>query len=211
MKTPSILLLCLLFCLGCSAKRDTADEAVKLERVSDANETPIGSTTVLQPEEARDRYEVAILSLAADNPNEIIDAAIQTIGSGGKDAFDALLAHMNNTALASKSFAGQTITVDEDANSQQHQPSIGDVCFELLQGQIEGHFPKFAIEYYVLDRSNIREWLADRKSKTVKVLRIECAQLSLEAAKRAYDQKPTELNADMVQFLEENLARVQAE
>ena len=103
------------------------------------------------------------------------------------------------------------VTIDETGNAGPYEPTIGDACFDLLHGQIEGVWPKGFRDHHVLDRSNVREWLADRKNNSLNELRLECAKLSLDSAKQQHDENPSDWTKSCVEFLADNLRKVQAE
>lgn len=162
--------------------------------------------------EPEDRYETAVKAFASSVPTDKTAAAIDLIKSADIDAFDTLLAHLDDETRASEEhFMRAMVVVDENGNEGPYEPSVGDACFDLLQAQIEGGWPKGFREYYVLNRINIRDWLDQRKGKTLRELRIECATLSLASAKRDHQINPTEWTDTCVKFLTQNLTAIQSE
>jgi len=160
---------------------------------------------------APDQYETAVKSFASGTPIEETTAAIKLVQSAGVDAFDSLLSHLNDETLASDNhFMRAMVTIDENGNAGLIKPTIGDACFDILQGQIEGVWPKGYREHYILNRSNIRDWLTKRNGKSLYELRVECAKSSLESAKLKHEQNPSDWSIYCVKFLAENLTNCSA-
>jgi hypothetical protein len=158
-----------------------------------------------------DEYETAVAALASGTPAEDTTSAITHLESAGVDAFDVLLAHLDDETLASiDHFAHAIVPIDEHGAVGPYEPTIGDACFDLLHAQIEGVWPKGYRDRHVLNRSSIREWLAIQKDKSLNELRIECATLSLEAAKQEHEKNPNEWTQSCVAFFADNLKTVQA-
>ncbi len=209
----------LIVCLGCSSGSTNDVSTSDASTNQDAPVPPVRSQDVdsavssdplLNP--TVNKFEKVIQSLAEGTPSAETNAAIELIGSSGVEAFDTLVAHLEDRTPASYNhFARAMITVDKDGNHRAYEPTIGDACFDLLQGQIEGNWAKGCRDYYVLTHANIRDWLAARNGKTLHELRLECARLSLEAARREHESEPREITQSCVDFLTENLARVEAE
>jgi len=163
------------------------------------------------PSRTADQYELAVGAFAFGKPAEETSAAITLLTSAGVDAFDVLLKHLDDDARASDGhFMRAMVTINEKGNVGPYEPTIGDACFDLLHGQIEGVWPKGYRDHHVLDRSNIHEWLAERNNKSLNELRLECATLSLENAKQKHDENQTDWTESCVEFLADNLKTIQA-
>jgi hypothetical protein len=161
---------------------------------------------------ATDEYESAVAAFASGTPAAETTAAVDQLRAAGIDAFDVLLAHLDDETRASNEhFMRAVATVDEQGNVVPWEPTIGDACFDLLHVQIEGSWPKAFRDHHVLDRSNIREWLAGRKYKSLHELRLECATLALESAEQEHAKNPNALTESCVEFLADNLKAVEAE
>ena len=159
-----------------------------------------------------DQYDAAVKSFALGTPTEETTAAIKLVESAGTDAFDSLLDHLDDKTRASDNhFMRAMVTIDENGNAGPYEPTIGDASFDILQGQIEGVWPKAYRDHYILNRSNIRDWLQKRDGKSLHELRLECAKSSLESAKSKHEQHPTDWSKSCVEFVAENLTDVQAE
>jgi hypothetical protein len=147
---------------------------------------------------ASEDYQQHIRHFASNTPPEKVRAAIQAIRKAGTNAFPALLAHMKDKEMAeSSSFQG----------ARMFTPTVGTACFELIQRQIEGDWPKGYRDYHALSAETIRDWLARHAGLSLPQLRIEAAQQSLN---RAVADAPKKANSgwhkETLKFLEENLA-----
>ena len=155
-------------------------------------------------------YDSAIDSFALGTSISETNDAVLLIETAGVDAFSALIARLDDESDACDRLLGDVAFIGEGPH-KPHHPSIGEACFQILQSQIEGVWPKVFREFHVLTRSNIREWLEQRKSSTLNELQVECAKMSLDSAQRKHEQNPTEWTKTCVEFLSKNLARVQTQ
>ena len=146
-------------------------------------------------------YESAIASLSENSDPAQVARAIAVLESAGTKAFPALLAHLNDTARASVVFQNKAIVrFDASGNVIGHHPTIAEVCFDLIQGQVEGNWPKGYREFYVLSPKNVVSWWQPRKTKSLKELQLEAAQKSLTRARQRRDKSA--YSRDAVRFLE---------
>jgi len=154
-------------------------------------------------------FEAAISSLKEGSPNEEIEAALLVLETAGKDAFPALLLHIDDQTHAANDFQRQLVTAD----GELYLPKIGDVCFDILHGQIEGNWPKSCRKFYFLNQGNVVEWWDKNKLKSLPELRRQCAAESLKQAQETFespDNKFTRIYATkIIEFLESNLAEAQ--
>lgn len=149
-------------------------------------------------------YESAIASLSEKSDAAQVAGAIAALESAGTKAFPALLAHLNDTARASLVFQGALMDVDAKGNVMGlHHPTIGEVCFALIQNQVEGNWPKGYRQYYVLSPENVVSWWQVRNAKPLKELQLETAQASLTRARERRGKSGYSLEA--VRFLEGHL------
>ncbi|WP_148618747.1 hypothetical protein [Mariniblastus fucicola] len=153
-------------------------------------------------------YDSAIDALALGTQDGTTGDAVRLLESAGVDAFPALLARLDDDSDACDRFM-HAVGSFGDGPHEPYHPSIGRACFDLIQGQAEGVWPKGFRQYHVLNNSNIREWIGQRKGKTLHEMRVECANYSLNSAKQKHEQDPTEWTKTCVEFLTENLAKVQ--
>ena len=151
-------------------------------------------------------YESAIASLSENSNAAQVADAIAVLEGAGTKAFPALLAHLNDTARASVVFQRAMMEVDAKGNVMVHQPTIGEACFDLIQNQVEGNWPKGYRQYYVLSPNNVVSWWQARKAKPLKELQLETAQASLTQARQRRGKSGYWREA--VRFLEEHLREV---
>jgi hypothetical protein len=72
------------------------------------------------------------------------------------------------------------------------KPRVGDVCFGIIQSQVEVNVPKFYQQFYFLSKPMLPQWWEERSKCTLQQLQIEAAKYSL-----AQIQGFTELQNDV--------------
>lgn len=149
-------------------------------------------------------FEAAIASLAETSDAQRVSRAIVTLKSAGTKAFPALLEHLNDTTTASEAFQHEV----QDIHGNVSSPTIGEACFDLIQHQIEGNWPKGFRQYYVLSPTNVVSWWQARKEKSLKELRIEAARTSLTRARQ--HRGTSSYWPEAVRFLERHLREARA-
>ena len=149
-------------------------------------------------------YEAAIASLAKSSDAQRVSKAIATLERAGTKAFPALLAHLSDTTTASEAFQHEV----QDVYGNVPPPTIGEACFNLIQHQIEGNWPKGLRQYYALSPTNIVSWWYARKEKSLKDLRIEAAMASLTRARRR--RGTSRYDPEAIRFLERHLRAARA-
>ena len=154
-------------------------------------------------------YETAIASLSENSDAAQVAGAIAALESAGTKAFPALLAHLNDRARASVVFQRAKMEFDTKGNVMGvHHPTIGEACFDLIQNQVEGNWPKGYRQYYVLSPKNVVSWWQARKAKTLKELQLETAQASLTQARQRRGKSG--YSREAVRFLERHLRELKA-
>ena len=161
-----------------------------------------------QTSQTEGSYETAIASLSENTDAAQVAGAIKALERAGTKAFPALLAHLNDTARASLVFQSAKMEVDEKGNVRIHHPTIGEACFALIQGQVEGNWPKAYRQYYVLSPQNVVSWWQARKAKPLKELQLETAQASLTQARQ--QRGKSGYSREAVRFLERHLRELKA-
>jgi hypothetical protein len=157
-----------------------------------------------QSSQTDESYERAIASLSENSDAKQVADAIAVLKSAGTKAFPALLAHLNDTARASVVFQRAKMEFDTKGNVMDvHHPTIGEACFDLIQNQVEGNWPKGYREFYVLSPKNVVGWWQARKAKPLKELQLETAQESLTRARQRRGKSG--YARDAVRFLEQHL------
>src|SRR5687767_14802240 len=106
--------------------------------------------------------------------------AWRALSAAGTAAFPTLVAHFDHAEVAAEGLRGATGT----------PTTVGEACFNLLQMQVEGRWPKSLREYHVLSRENAEAWLAERRGMTLAELRLAAAREALEKAEAAMRAEP---------------------
>lgn len=159
-----------------------------------------------------DDHEQHIKRLAAGTSNERIVKSLRTLEAAGTTAYPALIANLTNrTPAEPRYFQRDTGEVTIEGNMRVHLPTIGDVCFGILQGQIEGNWPKGFRRYYVLSPRTARTWLNANRELTLQQLRQVSRETSLRRAEADLSKGPSdELLKKTVTFLRNELVSIKA-
>src|SRR5262245_25790395 len=137
----------------------------------------------LTPTIGAEDYEQHIRHFASNTPPAKVEAALRTLREAGTNSFPALLEHLKDNALAEPRFFTRAVgKLGPDGTFLPATPTIGDACFDLLQDQIEGTWPKGFRDYYVLTPETVGDWLARHSGLSLQQLRVEAAQQSLSRA-----------------------------
>lgn len=116
------------------------------------------------PAENATDYSVLVETLSAKHSREEALAAHQKIVAAGKQAFPALLNRLNDDTVTHVEFLGSVSTIAP--------PPLGQVCYEILQGQIEGRWLMSFQSYRILNGSNIAQWIDEHSSKSLAEMRL---------------------------------------
>lgn len=159
-----------------------------------------GNVSAIAPE-----YERAIQDLAEGKDPQTVEAAIRVLSEAKTQAFPALIKHLSDKTPASvEHFSLRDILcVPGSTPCPPWQPTIGEACFDILQSEVEGNWPKAFRSHYILTADNVGEWWESRRTMSLKDLQLDAATTSLERAKRNDD-------ADAIRFLQEHLKDVQS-
>ncbi|HEX6625147.1 MAG TPA: hypothetical protein VF064_15655 [Pyrinomonadaceae bacterium] len=160
------------------------------------------------PTPAPGKYEKAIRNLEEGNDNQVVEEAIRELYAAGTDAFPDLFAHFGDQRKASvKHFGAKALQCAPGVEPcPPYHPTIGEACFDILGGQVEGNWPKGARGYYTLTAGNAKAWWEARRGMSLKELQLEAARSSLAAARK--DRAAGKASKDLVKFLEEHLKDV---
>ena len=149
-------------------------------------------------------YERAIQDLAEGKDPQTVKTSIQILSNAKTRAFPALITHLSDKTPASlEYFGGREIQCAPQTSPCRWQPTIGEACFEIIQSQVEGNWPKEYSRHYTLTPGNVDEWWKSRRTMSLKDLQLDAATTSLERARDKGD-------ADAIRFLEEHLRDVQS-
>jgi len=149
-------------------------------------------------------YEQHVRHLAPNTAPDTIREAVRALREAGTNAFPTLLAHLGDKAPAERRIFQRDVL--EHGTFHAATPTIGGVCFDLLQGQIEGNWPKGFRHYYVLTAATARDWLARHRGLSLQQLRIEAARQSLRRAEADTPKTgETRFHKETLDFLRKNL------
>ena len=150
-------------------------------------------------------YERAILDLAEGKDSETVKTAILALSYAKSQAFPALIKHLNDKTPASVEYFGgrEILCAPQTAPCSPWEPTIGVACFEIIQSQVEGNWPKAYRIHYTLTAGNVGEWWESHRTMSLKDLQLDAATTSLERARHKGD-------AAAIRFLQEHLKDVQS-
>src|SRR5678816_2897069 len=103
-------------------------------------DTPLSSRDVsaITPE-----YERAIQDLAEGKDRQTVKTAIQVLSDAKTQAFPALIKHLSDKTPASVEYFGlRDILCAPQTPCPPWQPTIGEACFNIIQSEVEGNWPK---------------------------------------------------------------------
>jgi hypothetical protein len=82
-------------------------------------------------------YQKTIDALGAASGREAVKDAMDALRKAGTDAFASLIANLGNAKPASPAFFQREVVEPDGKGGQRlHLPTIGEACFDILQGQI---------------------------------------------------------------------------
>ena len=150
-------------------------------------------------------YERAIQDLAEGKDPQTVKTAIQVLSDAKTEAFPALIKHLSDKTPASGEYFGlrDIMCLSQTTPCSPWQPTIGEACFEIIQSEVEGNWPKAYRSHYTLAAGNVGEWWESRKSMSLKELQLDAAKTSLERARQKGD-------AGTIRFMQEHLKDVQS-
>lgn len=159
-----------------------------------------GDVSAITPE-----YEQAIQDLAEGKDEKTVLGAVQLLSRAKTQAFPALIKHVSDKTPASYDVFGirDILCLHEKTPCPPSPPSIGEACFEIIQTEVEGNWPKAYRTHYILTAENVGEWWESRRTMSLKDLQLDAAKTSLERAQHKGD-------ADAIRFLQEHLKDVQS-
>jgi len=168
-------------------------------RNSDAR-LPPRDVSAITPE-----YERAIQDLAEGKDSQTVKTAILVLSDAKTQAFPALIKHLSDKTPASVEYFGlrAILCAPQTTPCPPWQPTIGEACFEIVQSEVEGNWPKAYRSYYTLTAGNVGEWWESRRTMSLKDLQLDAATTSLERARHKGD-------TDATRFLQEHLKDVQS-
>ena len=133
-------------------------------------------------------------NLTAGASNAQTDAALRAIKSAGAAGFPALVHHLDDPRKSKIQFLGDVSTTEP--------PTVGQVCFDLLQMQIEPAWPKSYRDFHALTPDNAAQWVKAHEGQTLGQMRSAALAESLSKAESALARDPSnKWLQDTVRFL----------
>lgn len=132
--------------------------------------------------------------LSVGTPEKQVDRAYSSLVASGAAAFPALIKGLENRTPADNRFQRAVVEISPDGSRHPYTPTVGNVCFDILQLQIEGEWPKRMAAYYVVTP----EWIREHASAGLPELRDLAVDEALRRAKGQNDNQA-------VAFFEERL------
>lgn len=150
-------------------------------------------------------YERAIQDMAEGKDLQTVKTAVQVLSDAKTRAFPALIRHLSDKTPSSfRSFGGRDIQCAPEATPcTPWRPTIGEACFDIIQSEVEGDWPKAYRSYYTITAGNVGEWWESRSSMSLKDLQLDAAASSVDRAGHKGD-------ADAIRFLQEHLKDVKS-
>lgn len=134
-------------------------------------------------------YERAIQDLAEGKDPQTVITAIRVLSDAKTQAFPALIKHLSDKTPASFEFFGlrDILCAQQTTPCPPWQPTIGEACFQIIQSEVEGNWPKAYRSHYTLTAGNVGEWWESRRTMSLKDLQLDAAKTSLERARGEKD------------------------
>jgi hypothetical protein len=148
---------------------------------------------------AADEFSGYIQQLAAGTPDEDAARAMRALDEAGVRAFPALLAHLENRSLINASLNMRDVI---------GTPTVGELCFDILQTRIEDNWPKGFREFYILTPANAKQWLDEHKALSLPQLQLASREESLRRAEAELAARPSDLTTKAVAFLRGEIAKL---
>ena len=147
-------------------------------------------------EETR-KYEDLILKLCAGTPHEAGDRAPDALlCDAGMRAFPTLLASLNGQIETD--FVRELVSSRPDGSiAYGYHETIGDVCWGILEKQIEGADPwnekndgDLFQDFYVLERDTVQKWLDAHKGLSLPQLQLAARKDELRLVEWRLEKHP---------------------
>ncbi|MCE9612140.1 MAG: hypothetical protein K8R23_18235 [Chthoniobacter sp.] len=148
---------------------------------------------------AGDDFSGYVRQLADDMPERDAVRAERALFDAGIRAFPTLLAHFGDRQLIQVRLNGRAVI---------GTPTVGDLCFDILQTQIEDNWPKGFRQFYILTPDNAKQWLDDHKGLSLRQLQLVSREESLRRAEASLAAAPSDLTMKAVAFLRKEVAKL---
>jgi len=129
-----------------------------------------------------------------------VDNAYKELRSGGLPAIGQLVDFLDDKRVPE---------LDRSMLSVSKKPTLGTVCYTIVQGMIEEKPTKIGF-YNTLYPKNLKQWLIKRKGKNLHDLKVDAARQSLEKATKHWEESNAELAKQNIQFYKKVLKELDA-
>jgi hypothetical protein len=180
------------------------DKPIKLDIELDCNEVP--------KQHSENNQQVLIDKLATTGNGNTEEKALKAhseLLELGINAFDTLVANINDSRPSYDNFSGDVI--------RRTPTTVGEVCFDIISIQIERYSYHKSLPNYFdhfngqctddgINRKNIAQWWAKNKDKTLKELQIDAVEGTILKLKA--EEKPSEFDKKRIEYLSSKLAEL---
>ena len=152
----------------------------------------------------------AISYLVEGTPPELVRQNLFLLERSGKSAFPVLVEVIDDNRNAAGSLQEARGYRQENGKAPElYVTQIGDVAVSLLRSKIEGDRSGRYYPFYVLDRTNIKQWLAARGGKSLIELRVDAAKQALEVVKKKRANSDSDDLIRMTSIFEKRIADIE--
>ena len=153
----------------------------------------------------------AIAHLIEGTDPEVVRQNLYFLERQGADAFAVLVEAINDNRNAAGSLQEAKVIKQEYGNGRKlYITQVGDVALSLIRSRIEGNRSRFYHSYYVLSRTNIKQWLAERSGNTLTELRVDAAKQAFELVKKTYPNSRIDEEIRTISIFQNRIARIEA-
>lgn len=152
----------------------------------------------------------AISHLIEGTPPEVVRQNLYLLERSGTTAFPILISIIDDNRSAAGSLQEARVVKQENGNGRKlYITQVGDVALPLIRSKIEGDRPGFYYSFYVLNRTNIKQWLAERSGKSLTQLRVDAAKQALEMVKKMRENSDSVDLIQMISIFEKRIIAIQ--
>lgn len=148
--------------------------------------------------------------LVEGTPPELVRQNLYLLERSGKSAFPVLVEVIDDNRNAAGSLQEARGYRQENGKAPElYVTQIGDVAVSLLRSKIEGDRSGRYYPFYVLNRTNIKQWLAARGGKSLIELRVDAAKQALEVVKKKRANSDSDDLIRMTSIFEKRIADIE--
>jgi hypothetical protein len=167
-------------------------------------------------EEARQHHSL-INRLSVATPNEEYGRACKALLDAGIRAFSALVARFNDQGKANEGLVAFVMTRPDGSKKYNNELTIGDRCWFILVGQIEGVVwdkpfpPEEVFDFFPLRQANVQKWLDAHRGSSLLQLQLAARKEALKRAEARLAKEPENKGVSgAVDFFRKEIKRLEA-